>query len=103
MTIRVPLLDMLAYRMGCMYLSDLRFIPPGAQGRLAREVERIPSQDASLSEWNGALSYLTGEGPEPSAEQAKTRLAALLRESGAGIEKERGNPFWDFGRRGKRV
>lgn len=84
MTVEVSLLEVLACRMGCEYVSDLRFLPCGGRERLALEVERIQPQEATLLEWNDALSYLTGAGPEETAERARASLAALLRRCGMG-------------------
>lgn len=75
---KTTLLDTLADRMGCVFLSDLRFLPEEKRGRLAREVGSILPHQAPVSEWNDALSYLTGAGPEPTAEVARARLSALL-------------------------
>ncbi len=80
MTIQTSLLELLAQKIGCSYLSDLRFLPAWRREQLAREVEMLPPQDASVFEWNDALCYLTGEGPEKTAEAARNRLLDLLRE-----------------------
>ena len=78
----LPLLDFLAYKAGCQYLSDL----PRINGaRLARELEHIPAESASLHDWNDALDYLTGAPPEKTAQAARERLIHAL-EKPAGKE-----------------
>ena len=76
---KVPLLDYLQWKMGCAYLSDLHWLSGGQRMRLAREIERIEAPEASLHEWNDALEYLLGRGPEPTAEAARAALIAALR------------------------
>lgn len=72
-------LDVLAYKAGCMYLSDLQYIGDVQRMRLVYALERIPAEAVSLDEWNDAITYLTGtESPCSSAEQAKTELIKRL-------------------------
>ena len=70
----LPLLDELARRMGCEYLSDLRFLDALARQALGCALKALPSRYASLREWNDALAYLSGEPPEPTAADARARL-----------------------------
>lgn len=72
------LLDALANRLGCAYLSDLRFLAGRERSRLGRILREIPLEAASLAEWNDALEYLTGRGPEKSREAARERLLEQL-------------------------
>ena len=74
----LPLLDYLAYRAGCTYLSDLRYISCWQRARLARVLEEIPAEAAGLRTWNDALDYLAQTGPEQTAEDARARLIAAL-------------------------
>ena len=78
MTVEMPLLEKLAARMNCEFISDLHYLPNWQRFRLAREIERIPCGSATLWEWNDALSYLVSCEPERSAEEAKTRLLSQL-------------------------
>ena len=75
---KVPLLDYLQWKMGCAYLSDLHWLSGGQKMRLAREIERIEAPEVSLHEWNDALEYLAGRGPEPTAQAARAALIAAL-------------------------
>ena len=74
----VPLLDYLAYKAGCIYLSDLKYLDGWQRVRLARELEKVPAQAADLRTWNDALEYLAREPSEPTAEEARARLITTL-------------------------
>ena len=73
-----PLLDHIADRCHCAYLSDLRFLNEKQQRSLAREVEAVSADAAPLWEWNDALEYLTGQAPEQTAEKAKGKIVSHL-------------------------
>lgn len=75
---QVDLLDILAEKSNCRYLSDLRYLLPWERKRLAREIEKIPPEAASLSEWNHALEYLAKEQPACSCKEARTKLIMVL-------------------------
>ena len=44
-------------------LSDLRCLPGAERLRLARKLEKVCPEDASLHDWNDALRYLAGQPP----------------------------------------
>lgn len=68
-------LDVLAYKAGCAYLSDLRYIDGIQRLKLLRALEKIPAEAVSLREWKDAILYLTGvERACGSAEQARENL-----------------------------
>ena len=70
------LLDILAERMNCTYLSDLRFLPwPNAALRQA--VSRMPLDNFSEYEWKDAAEYLCGVNCV-SAEEAKNAILRLV-------------------------
>lgn len=71
----LPLLDFLAYQVGSPYLSDL---PRMNGARLARELEQIPAEAASLHDWNDALEYLAQAPPEATPQAARGRLLERL-------------------------
>ena len=80
----LSLLEFLAYKAGCPYLSDLRFLSPEQRRYLAQSLERLTPRKEDTWEWNAALDYLTGAPPEA----AKERLVHLLSQPcGAGIDK----------------
>ena len=75
----VSLLDALAMMSRCMYLSDLRNLSQFDRTRLARKLETLPSDAASLDEWNDALEYLAKDySPRTRAEEARAALIAGL-------------------------
>ena len=74
----VPLLEYLAGRCHCVYLSDLRFLNEAQRRRLACEIEAVSADAASLREWNDALEYLTGRSAEQTVERARARLSDCL-------------------------
>ena len=78
MTMQMHLLDYLARRTGCLYLSDLRHLDRRRRGLLLQVLEGLPAETAPLKEWNDALRYLAGASPEETAGKARARLLALL-------------------------
>ncbi|MBC8530468.1 hypothetical protein [Gehongia tenuis] len=76
------LLDYLALRMGCEYLSDLRFLEIDKRMQMARVLLAIPVGAAGPLEWNNTLVYLTGGHGERDPEAVKAQLIASLSEEG---------------------
>lgn len=66
------LLDYLAFRCGCLCLSDLRYV---CRQRLAWTLETVPAKAFSRKSWEQALAYLTGE----TAEDPRPALLRALR------------------------
>jgi len=88
MTAEQSLLDLLSIQMGCMYLSDLRFLSPEQRRYLARRLELLTPREEGVREWNDALDYLAEAPPEDTARAAKERLVHLLSQPcDAGIDK----------------
>lgn len=88
MTAEQSLLDLLSIQMGCMYLSDLRFLSPEQRRYLAQRLDRLTPRQEDIREWNDALEYLTGAPPEDTARAAKDRLVHLLSQPcGAGKDR----------------
>ena len=54
----ISLLDFLAYKGGCMYLSDLRSINSTEFRMLKRCIEEISADRFVAREWQDALEYL---------------------------------------------
>ena len=54
----ISLLDFLAYKGGCMYLSDLRSINSTECRMLKRCIEKISADQFVAREWQDALEYL---------------------------------------------
>lgn len=84
MMARQSLLDLMSIQIGCMYLSDLRFLSPEQRRYLARKLERLTPREEDTRDWNDALEYLTGARPEQTARAAQQRLITLLFKSGNG-------------------
>ena len=79
MTAEQSLLDLLSIQMGCMYLSDLRFLSPEQRRYLAQKLDQLTPREEDVREWNDALDYLTGAPPEETTQAAKEQLVKLLR------------------------
>ena len=75
----VSLLDYFQWKTQCEYLSDLHWLSSEQRACLAREIEKIKAERASLHEWNDALEYLLGQPPQPEAEAARDALMAGLK------------------------
>lgn len=70
----VGLLEILANRAGCIYLSDLH--QPKLLPAIRRALCNIPPEQFSLWEWQDAVAYITGEqlpfeNPEQAADYLK--------------------------------
>ena len=88
MTAEQSLLDLLSIQMGCMYLSDLRFLSPEQRRYLAQRLNRLTPREDDVHEWNDALDYLTEAPPDDTSQATKVRLIYLLSQPcGAGIDK----------------
>ena len=75
----MSLLNTLSKQMGCVYLSDLRFLDTLQHRRLVEILKYISVEDFELREWNDALYYFTGiNQPKPDAEQSKAALITWL-------------------------
>lgn len=78
----LDLLDRLYRWVGCDYLSDLRTLSRSSQSwfRLVRALEEVGPEEYSLSVWEDAYQYLTGEtGRFTSAREGKQQLLRRLR------------------------
>lgn len=78
--IDLSLLEYLAWKSGCAYLSDLR--GSAAPARLYRTLAALPADAFSLGEWTAALTYLT-DGRPVSCKSAKSAKELLLFRLGA--------------------
>ena len=72
----IGLLDYLALKAGCMYLSDLH-------GRrywfmVQHTLREIDCNAYSQQEWDDALTYLVGNTPESTAQKTKEKLIRSL-------------------------
>lgn len=83
----LPLLDFLAYKAGCAYLSDLPRATGWQRVRLARALEDIPPEAASLRAWNDALNYLAQASPASTPEEARERLMTAMSSTASAREQ----------------
>lgn len=75
---KLALLESLSVQMGCMYLSDLKFLTLSQRRSLARKIACLTPKDEDIFEWNDALQYLTEGLPQETALSAKTQLIRRL-------------------------
>lgn len=78
MTDKGSLLDQMAAQMGCVCLSDLRFLDARRREYLVRRLHPLSPHTWALKEWNDALIYLTGLPPQPTVQQAKEQMIQFL-------------------------
>ena len=78
MMVERSLLDLMSIEMGCMYLSDLRFLPLEQRRYLAQKLDGLTPREEDIRDWNDMLGYLTNAPPESTTQAAKARLVSLL-------------------------
>lgn len=78
MTAEVSLLDHLALQMGCRMVSELHELAQFRRAALRERIARIDTAEATLFEWNDALTYLTDNAPQETREEAKRQLMQTL-------------------------
>lgn len=76
------LLKALQDKMGCQYLSDLRFLDDEGKRQAAQWIQDTPPEAAALAEWNDALAYLAGEPPVQTVQLAREQLLLHLLKEG---------------------
>ena len=79
-------LETLALRVGCKYLSDLRFLDSEKRKSLEEVVQQMRPDQASLAEWNDSLDYLFGAPPETNPEAAQQQLLQRLAQPNAPVK-----------------
>lgn len=75
----ISLVDYLAAKVGCMYLSDLHDLSKTERILLAHHVEKLTAERFSLHEWNDALQYIFQAPQEKSSADAQRKLVSLFR------------------------
>ena len=78
MQVEVHLLDYLALRAGCTYLSDLHRPGPGQRARLRGALAELAPDLRAPAGRDDAVAYLTGGPPAPGPEAAKAALLDWL-------------------------
>ena len=74
----VSLLEYLTLRMGCGCISDLRTLSSVQRQDFVRHIQSMHVSDASVSEWNDALLYLTDEPSRKTAGEARDALMRAM-------------------------
>ena len=74
----MSLVDFLAYKAGCQYVSDLYNLSDVDQLRLSHALEKVEPEDFTLKDWNDALEYIFKEPKQSSEEAAKAVLQEKL-------------------------
>lgn len=68
------LLEYLAEKLGCAFLSDLRESP--SPGSMRKTIREIPADAFPVKQWKDAVAYLTGRDADfASAQEAKEYLS----------------------------
>ena len=75
----VSLVDFLAKKVGCTYVSDLTHLTADQQKRLAGVLETLPPEAASEAEWADALAYIERLPALENAEEDRELLLTALR------------------------
>ncbi len=77
----MSLVDYLAYSLGIMYVSDLRYGEKVSKEKLSHILKRkISLDDFPEREWQDVCEYLTGE-KKTTKEEARQKLLEYLRDS----------------------
>ena len=79
MQISTSIVEYIAMKLGYINLSDLHHMDTADRLAACRVVEKVNAEAESLDGWNDALSYLVGEPPAESQEEARSRLIEKLR------------------------
>ncbi len=83
----VGLLEILAFKTECVYLSDLH--EPERLGEIQYAARHISPRQFSLWEWSDAVAYITGERPDfQSVEDAVDYLACYSAKQAPGGASE---------------
>lgn len=74
----ISLVDYLAFRSECTYISDLPRIGTHGKLKIVRALEAVEVGVFPLREWNDALDYLAHERPCKTEEEARKKLISSL-------------------------
>lgn len=72
------LIDYLAEKINCTYVSDLHYLDRSQKQSLANEIQKISPCNFSLNDWNDALEYIVCGKPDTLPISAKNSLIRLL-------------------------
>lgn len=74
----LSLVEYLAYKAGCEYISDLPRMGPVGKRKAGKALENVAPDMYTLKQWNDALSYIAGKPEEDTPELARQVLAEAL-------------------------
>lgn len=74
----LSLVEYIAYKAGCEYISDLHSMDEVEKRKAYRAVEKVQPEVYPLMQWNDALQYVFKAEPESTAEDAKKVLMSML-------------------------
>lgn len=74
----ISLVDFMAFKCGCMYVSDLPHVGMHEKMKIIRVLETLETDIFSIHDWNDALDYLLHEPPCDTEEEAREKLASRL-------------------------
>lgn len=76
---KLPLIDYLAQKARCTYISDLRKLKRTTKFDLIDAVQQIPEEAYSMDDWNEALMYMSNREARYSSFTAKEEILEFLR------------------------
>lgn len=74
----LSLVEYIAYKAGCEYISDLHTLDEAKKRKALRAVEKVMPEMYPLTQWNDALQYVVKAESKQTAEDARTALIAGL-------------------------
>ena len=76
---KLPLIDYLAQKARCTYISDLRKLKRTTKFDLIDAVQQIPEEAYSMDDWNEALMYMSNREARYSSFTAKEEILEFLK------------------------
>ena len=74
----LSLVEYLAYKANCEYISDLPHLDVLSKTRAHRALENVEPDMYSLAQWNDALAYIVSGQPCSTSEEARAALSKAL-------------------------
>lgn len=75
----LSLVDYLAEKLGCDYISDLHFLNKKERLKISNEVQKLNPEDWTIDDWNDALEYIVNKQAADNCESAYSELLAELK------------------------
>lgn len=75
----LSLVDYLAEKLGCDYISDLHFLNAKERLKMSIEVQKLNPEDWPIGDWNDALGYIANKPATDSCQSAYSELLAELK------------------------